>query len=65
MGCFKGLSSVFKALRLKKCHSSCCDIEIEGVPTREHSSVSSTPPDTPKQGESGKESKPVSTFMQV
>lgn len=65
MGCFKGLSSVFKALRLKKCHSSCCDIEIESVPTRERTSVSSTPPDTPKQRDSGKDNKPDINFLQV
>ena len=28
--CLKGLSKVVRELRLKRCHSSCCDITIEG-----------------------------------
>ncbi len=29
MKCFKCIVAFLKALRLKRCHSSCCDIEIE------------------------------------
>jgi hypothetical protein len=38
MGCLSGLAKIIKSLRFKKCHSSCCDIEIEG---------SSSPPNSP------------------
>jgi hypothetical protein len=29
VNCFQGIATILRALRLKKCHSSCCDIEIE------------------------------------
>jgi hypothetical protein len=28
--CFEGLAKVLKALSIKKCHSSCCQIDMEG-----------------------------------
>ena len=43
--CFKGIATILKALRLKKCHSSCCDIEIEVA----------SPPATPATKNTAKE----------
>jgi len=28
--CFEGLAKVLKSLSIKKCHSSCCQIDMEG-----------------------------------
>jgi len=28
--CFEGLAKVLKALSIKRCHSSCCQIDMEG-----------------------------------
>ena len=45
VNCFKGIATILKALRLKKCHSSCCDIEIEVA----------SPPATPATKNTAKE----------
>ena len=37
MGCLEGIAKVLKSLRMKKCKSSCCNIEIE----------SGSPPNSP------------------
>lgn len=48
MGCLTDFAKIIKALRLKRCKSSCCNVEFEGSSSTPPASPANTLPKTEK-----------------